>query len=284
MLHIVLPVHNRVAITARFLSALVAQPVDDYMLVLVDDGCTDDTVAIVRRHVPGDRLQVLHGDGNLWWAGALQRAYEHLRTSCRPDDAVLLINDDVRFGPDFLTNGLRLLAAEPGSCFQAVGVDPATGTEVRGVVADLRHLQFRAAAPGEQPNCLATRGLLMRGAVFLRSGGFRPRWLPHYLSDYEFTLRLHRQGVPLRCDGAFRAEFDPAATGDERYARDGLRRCWTRAFSNRAKYNPLHWSAFVLMVCPPASAPRHLVGIWGRFARALWQAMRPTDLDQPAAH
>lgn len=270
MLHIVLPVHNRAAITARFLAALAAQhAVDDYVLVLVDDGCTDDTVARARRSLPPERLQVLQGDGQLWWAGALQRAYEHLRTRCRPDDAVLLINDDVHFAPDFLAHGLRLLAAEPGSCFQAVAVDPVTGTEGHGVVADMRRLTFRPAVPGEVPNCLATRGLLMRGAVFLRSGGFRPRWLPHYLSDYEFTLRLHRQGVPLRCDAAFRAEFDAAATGDERYARDGLRRCWTRAFSNRAKYNPLHWSAFVVMVCPPASVARHLVGIWGRFARAL---------------
>ena len=269
MLHVVLPVHNRAPVTARFLASLREQDFHDHVLVLVDDGCTDDTVTIARQSIREDRLQVLRGDGSLWWAGALQLAYEHLRAACRPGDAVLLINDDLTFGPQFLSSGMQLLRNRPEACFQAVSVDRRTGAVVRGVVADVRRLHFRGAAVGEQPNCLATRGLLMSADTFIRSGGFRPRWLPHYLSDYEFTLRLHRQGVPLSCVDEFAAEFDAETTGDADYGHRTLSEFWTRSFSNRAKYNPKHWSAFVVMVCPASTVPLHLLRIWARFTRAM---------------
>ena len=270
MLHVVVPVHNRAQVTARFLDALAAQTVTDFRLVLVDDGCTDDTVAIARARIGTGRLLVLHGDGNLWWAGALQRAWQHLAAE-PPDagDAVLIINDDVTFEPGFLAGGLAALAEAPGACFQAIGVDRRTGEVDRGAVADLVRLHFRGAAESEAPNCLSTRGLLMGADTFRRSGGFRPRWLPHYLSDYEFTLRLQRQGVPLRVDPRFSASVAFELTGLERPARRGPRRFIADAFSNRAKFNPKHWSAFVVMACPPWVVPVHLARIWLRFARSL---------------
>jgi GT2 family glycosyltransferase len=270
MLHIILPVHNRSAITARFIDALISQAIADYRLLVVDDGCTDDTIDIVRRRLPGDKLIVLKGDGNLWWAGALQRAYEYLRGQTpRALDAVLVINDDVSFTPDFLSSGLAVLAANPGACVQAVGLDAQGRIVDRGTVADVARLLFRTAQPGEVPNCLSTRGLLMDASTFVRSGGFRPRWLPHYLSDYEFTLRLRRQGVRLLVDERFSLQASFDLTGLDAPVASGARQFWAAAFSNRAKFNPKHWSAFVVMVCPPHLIPLHLLRVWISFSRAL---------------
>jgi GT2 family glycosyltransferase len=270
-LHIVVPVHNRVAVTLRFVEALRAQTFGDFVLVLVDDGSTDGTADAVQGGIEAARLMVLRGDGSLWWAGALQLAYEYLGSlTLGPEDAVLLINDDVHFGADFLSSGMALLALHPSACIQAASLDLATGAVARGVVVDIRQLLFRTAAVGEPPNCLATRGLLMRAQTFTQSGGFRPGWLPHYLSDYEFTIRLHRRGVPLLCVDAFSAEFDSTTTGDNAYPdRVSMREFLTRAFSNRAKFNPKHWSAFVVMVCPYSAMPAHLVRIWWHFVRGL---------------
>jgi GT2 family glycosyltransferase len=278
MLHVVVPVHNRAQVTARFLHALAAQTVADFRLVLVDDGCTDDTVAIAHEKIGGGRVVVLRGDGNLWWAGALQRAWQHVVAQpLSAGDAVLIINDDVTFEPGFLTGGLAALADAPGSCFQAIGVDRNTGEVDRGAVADLVRLRFRGATEGETPNCLSTRGLLMSGDTFRRSGGFRPLWLPHYLSDYEFTLRLQRQGVPLRVDPRFTAEVAFELTGLDRPSDGGVRRFLGDALSNRAKFNPKHWSAFVVMACPPWVVPLHLALIWLRFARSLLGAAWPSS-------
>lgn len=273
MLYIIVPVHNRAAVTARFAADLARQTCTDYRLVLVDDGCTDDTVERVRGALPPERLIVLQGDGQLWWAGALQRAYEHLRSLVMaPTDAVLIINDDVGLEPDFLARGLDALAQRRNACIQAVGVDERTGEVDRGAVADLVRLRFRAAGPGERPNCLSTRGLIMSADTFVGSGGFRPGHLPHYLSDYEFTLRLRRRGAELWCDERFTARVRLELTGLERYPTDNPRRLWSSAFSNRAKFNPRHWTAFVLMACPAWVAPLHVARIWLGFCKAMLRA------------
>lgn len=269
MLHILLPVHNRASVTAVFAEALARQTVSDYRLVLVDDGCTDDTVARVRARIPADRLEVLRGSGNLWWAGALQLGHDALLRQGIPDtDAVLITNDDVDFAPDFLARGLEVLAERPDAAIQAVGVDQATGTVDSGARFNPITLRFRGVRPGEAPNCLSTRGLILSAGVFKRSGGFRPDRLPHYMSDYEFTLRLQRQGVALLTDPRFRMTVRLELTGGERFRRNGLRAFWAEAFSNRAKYNPLHTSAFAMLTCPPWVVPLHLLRVWLRFGVA----------------
>jgi len=256
----------------------------NYRLVLVDDGCTDDTVAIARRSVPQERLTVLPGDGNLWWAGALQLGFEYLVSEhIVATDAVLIVNDDVTFEPEFLANGVALLKAHPGACFQAMGVDRLGSVVDRGAIADTVRLRFRAAEHGEAPNCLSTRGLLMSGATFMRSQGFRPRWLPHYLSDYEFTLRLARQGVPLIVDARFQLVADYATTGEETFNGTSLRAFLVRSLSNRAKYNPTHWSALAMLVSPWWAAPVLVMRIWLGFARRAMRAAQTPAVSAAAA-
>jgi GT2 family glycosyltransferase len=275
MLHIIVPVHNRAAVTERLAAALARQTVTQFRLLLVDDGCTDDTVARVLTRLEAPRVRVLRGDGNLWWAGALQLAHDLLCAEPLADnDAVLILNDDVECDDDFLRQGMAVLAESPDSCIQAIGFDMATGTADRGAVANLARLEFRAAHMGEAPNCLSTRGLLMSGRSFKNSGGLRPRWLPHYLSDYEFTLRLRRQGRPLIVDERFQARVRFELTGLDVPDLSSPRALWQQAFSNRAKFNPKHWSAFVLMACPAHTIALHLLRIWVRFACLLARAAR----------
>ncbi|WP_428419981.1 glycosyltransferase family 2 protein [Methylibium sp.] len=270
MLHIILPVHNRSPITARFLNCVRAQSFQNYCLVLVNDGCTDNTLDLAQQLLPSEQMVILAGNGKLWWAGALQKAFEYLTAIQIPsNDDVLIINDDTYIDPDFLANGLALLAEHPRACIQALGTDRRSGRVDRGVVVDLSRLRFRPAKRGESVNCLSTRGLLMKASTFCRSGGFRPQWLPHYLSDYEFTIRLQRAGYLLLCEERFAAEMDDSTSGLNSYPQRDLREFLKLSFSNRAKFNPRHWSAFVILTCPAKSIPLHLAKIWFGFSRAL---------------
>lgn len=273
MIHILLPVHNRAAVTAQFAAALARQTYVNYRLILIDDGCVDDTVARVQDLIPPAQLQVLRGSGELWWAGALQLGYEYLSGHVMDaGDAVLILNDDVSFEPDFLQLGLQVLSEHPAAAVQAVGRDLKTGSIDRGARVDLVRLRFEAATVAQAANCLSTRGLMMTADVFRRSGGFRPHRLPHYLSDYEFTLRLRRQGVSLICDDRFHATVHLELTGCDAYRRDSLAAFWSEAFSNRAKYNPRQMSAFVMMTCPVWVVPLHLARVWWHFLRAAVRA------------
>src|SRR5205085_1785135 len=122
-------------------------------------------------------------------------------------------------------------------------------------------------------------------ATFAESGGFRPDRLPHYLSDYEFTMRLARHGVPLLVDPRFHLVADHGTSGEAEFDGRNLREFIARSLSNRAKYNPRHWAALARMVCPWWIAPLRVARIWAGFVRrglrvALSPAAAPAGTQQ----
>ncbi len=95
-IYILLPVHNRLEITRRFVHCLESQVYKNYHLLLIDDGSVDGTSQMVSGIVR--TLTVINGTGNLWWAGSLQRGIDWLkRKPADPNDVILMINDDVQF-------------------------------------------------------------------------------------------------------------------------------------------------------------------------------------------
>src|SRR3546814_13296862 len=126
-----------------FLDALQRQTFQDFLLVLVDDGCTDETVSVAREKIPSDRLIVLQGDGQLWWAGALDLAYYSLIGKLAENDVILIINDDVTFAEDFLAKGMDALRRHQGGCLKAVGTATSSIEVDRAHIADLNRLTVR---------------------------------------------------------------------------------------------------------------------------------------------
>src|SRR4030042_66268 len=112
-LYILLPVHNRRNITANFIDHLLNQSFQDFHLLLIDDGSTDNTVEYVKEKIDPDKLTVIQGKGNWWWAGSLQQGYKWFNSNERTinvNDFVLIINDDTTFENNFLQKGIELLS------------------------------------------------------------------------------------------------------------------------------------------------------------------------------
>jgi GT2 family glycosyltransferase len=186
MIYIILPVHNRKNITELFIKSLVLQTYKDFKLVLVDDGSTDGTDEMVLSHLP--ESIILKGDGNLWWGGGLHKGYEWVKENAT-DGSVLLINDDTIIAEDFLQVGANLLNNSEKTLYLAQAYDKNNKHVDSGVCVDWDKLTFNQAKNKEEINCLSTRGLFLTVEDFLDIGGFHPVILPHYLSDYEFTIR-----------------------------------------------------------------------------------------------
>jgi GT2 family glycosyltransferase len=259
--YILLPVHNRKQTTARFIDCLQAQTHGDYRLVLIDDGSTDGSAGMVEQRLPGS--VILQGDGKHWWAGSLQLGYDWLRSAAvNADDLVLIINDDTRVEADFIATGISLLGNERGVMLHAQCRDEETDEVLDdGVRVDWRRLCFSQVHDTEQVNCLSTRGLFMRVTDFLASGGFRPRLLPHYLSDYEFTIRAQRQGLSplidprLRLWTQWRSQPAPAT---------GLIATWRGLVSKKNPSDPYAWIMFVALACPWPWKPLGLLRVCKR--------------------
>jgi GT2 family glycosyltransferase len=274
--YILLPVHNRRHVTAQFIADLLQQHHAHYHLVLIDDGCQDGTVEMVQAellqanraqspHSP--QLTVLHGQGNWWWAGSLQQGIDWLKQqSLLPETVILMINDDVRIDSNFLATGLALLAQSPHTLVQAEG----NNLLDRGVKADLNRLTFEPASEPSEINCLTTRGLFLHWQDLQHIGGFYPRWLPHYLSDFEFTLRAHRRGLQLMTDPQLSLWINPKTTGLHQLSIWSWQSLWQRYFSRRSSANKLDWSAFIVLACPwPRWLPL-LLRIWLGGFQKLW--------------
>jgi GT2 family glycosyltransferase len=272
-IHILLPVHNRREITRLFIECLKAQTVQNYHLVLIDDGSTDGTEEMVRAAI--DNLTVLKGTGDWWWGGSLQQGYNWLKGRNLPlTDLVLIINDDTTFETDFLEKGLALLSRHDRTLLTAQCYSKQDGRLVdAGVHIDLTRLRFAQASAPEEINCLSTRGLFVRLADFFAVGGFRPRLLPHYLSDYEFTIRAHRRGMKLLTDPALRLWVDEQASGYHNVESEPFLQFFRKCFSIRYPANPLTLSVFALLVSPLPWNLVNVLRVWKSASVVLWRCL-----------
>ena len=141
----------------------------------------------------------------------------------------------------------------------------------RGVIVDWRAFSFRQAAAGDIINCLATRCLFMHANTFKKSKGFHPKLLPHYLSDYEFTIRAHHHGTALAVAPDIHIRYDETTTGLQRFEGRGRKEYLRWIFSIKNPINPIYLSTFLLLRCPLRWLPLNLMRVWGVFLKRLYK-------------
>jgi GT2 family glycosyltransferase len=226
--HVLMPVFNHLALTQSMLTCLRAQEsTESLSIVVVDDGSTDGTGDFLRAQAD---VLVLEGDGSLWWGGAIDLAMRHVLTNAEAEDWILFVNNDTHIHPGFvqelLTLARRHAPAAVGSAIQDLEEPHALLS--LGPRIDPWYFQVSDAldnaprSPGSDAEVIALDALSGRGVLFpvaaLRKvGGMRPRWLPHYLADYELAIRVRRAGWRLLVSPAVsvqsRAEYGNAYRG-----------------------------------------------------------------------
>lgn len=254
MLYIITAVHNRLPITQKFIKLLKQQTYKDYKFLLVDDGSTDGTADMVKRELP--EAIVLYGNGNLWWGGALHKAYKYLCKNSTDCTHVMYINDDTEIENDFIEKAIKYVDASPDSLTTACGYDINTGKLVDGpVIFDVKTGELERLNAGETGNCGTTRALFMTYETYLHIGGFHPHILPHYASDYEYTIRAARKGHKIVSYTDLKYEFDPGTTGYNDFSKLTLK----QLFSKRSRFNPIYRMNFVFLVTPIWYVPRNIM-------------------------
>ena len=250
--YIVTVAHNGSASTMAFCDSLVHQSYLKFVLVFVDDGSIDGTTELVAQYP--FRKQICRGNGNLWWAGGLRRGLRRLEAlEPKPNDLVLIANSDTTFEANFLEKAVAEASeVAPGVmlCASVKFVD--TGRWIDGgTVCYWPRLTFKHYRKHpERIDCASTRCLLFAYSDLAVAGTFRPGLLPHYLSDYEFTIRARRRGIRLLPARSVICYGTERTTGSHELPSGSFRHIIRQMLSPRFSANPLSLFMFVLLAAP----------------------------------
>jgi GT2 family glycosyltransferase len=196
--------HNRRQLTLKALDAIRRQILPSgakVQICLVDDGSTDGTGEAVRASFP--EVVVLHGSGDLFWAGGMRLGWEKY-VSSQQADYLLVFNDDIEVSSRALETLLQAAAEleSKGRFAYAVAgalIHPETGEPSYGGVVRSswwHPLRFAKLAPSEAIQRCDTVNmnftLISRGALQLI--GFLSPEFVHGGADYDFGLRLRASG------------------------------------------------------------------------------------------
>lgn len=190
--------HNRRDRTLACLRSLLGQEMADHDIeaILVDDGSVDGTEDAAR--ALSDRVEVIRGGGELYWAGAMALAERHAKA--RRPDYLLWLNDDVVLYDTAVTT---LMAArdmtEDRRIVVGSVVDPETGTPTYGGAdrVDWHPMRFRLVAPtGGAPRPATTFNgnvALVPRPVYSSVGGIDGHFA-HAYADFDYGLRARSLG------------------------------------------------------------------------------------------
>ncbi len=205
LVSLVIPSHNRRASLQMVLESLEQQTVapEQFEVVVVCDGCTDDTVAMCHSRKARYTLRVIEQTPNQGPAAARNRGVQEAAAPI-----ILFIDDDVVPEPTLIAEHLRLHADDEqavviGPLLAPAGfrLNPWTGWEEAMLEKQYRAMSAREWEP--TPRQFYTGNASVRREHILTAGGFDATF--RRAEDIELAFRLSERGLHFY--------FNPEAKG-----------------------------------------------------------------------
>jgi len=274
---VVIPVHNRKDFTKSCLQSLNEQTYLNFSTIIVDDGSTDGTSEMIEDMFPD--VQLLHGNGNLWWTGGINMGITHALKS--KADYIITLNDDTVIPPTFMENMVKWANRKPKAVFGALEVDIHTQKllyagqiEKWGMDKSIRlleQLKNKEKNGIHRVDTFHGRGLWVPKEVFNKIGLFDKDTFPHYMADFDFVYNAHKAGFEVFCNfDAFVYSYPEACGDKENKVQKNISKYYNHLFGVKGGGNLKNFTRYTLKNCPSKVVPmrlfvgysRRIVGYW----------------------
>lgn len=204
-IYIVVPVHNRCAITLDFLSTVYQQTVKQALqVILVDDGSTDGLQQELKRRFPD--TVVVEGDGSLWWGGAINKGLEYVRKRASNNDFVAFMNNDVLLEPKTLEHLLKFALKDRAVCLAPMTTANGDATAPGEIGYTLYRFEQAEQHFSQYNRWTKVEHLFGRCSLFSFQllnivPGIDAHLFPQYWGDSDFFLRAEAAGYPSFVSG-----------------------------------------------------------------------------------
>ena len=213
---ILLTCYNRREKTLACLDALYKAR-DDYnakskdiiklSLYMTDDGCTDNTTSIVLSKFSSEALNIIQGDGSLYWAGGMRKAWKAAIKDKNYCDFYLLINDDTIVMPNVFdelldTHNYSKIQYKKSGIYSGICCDRSDHSRITyggsKWINKLMAKSKRLSPVGRPQDCDFTNAniLLVSKEVVEKIGIFH-NGFQHGCADYDYSIQVKKKGFPV---------------------------------------------------------------------------------------
>jgi len=195
---VLIPTFNRWKQSELSISCVIRDDYKNKEIILIDDGSKDGTQNNCKELFPV--VEILSGDGNLWWSGAINLGMETALQ--RNPDCIIWLNDDNQVEPQTITRMIEShIRCGPRSVICARTKSLETGHDEWVGEPPRWHPDFgKWTAPDlSQPDVPIEhppggRGVLIPTECFREIGLIDQKNFPHYWADHDFHYRAMKAG------------------------------------------------------------------------------------------
>lgn len=240
---------------------------------LTDDGCTDGTADAVRNNFSNQSVNIIQGDGNLYWAGGMRLAWSKALNSNTNWDYFLLLNDDT----DLLPNLFQELFYTRDFCLNKYGkegiISGITSSKKNhniityggDVWMDKLGARSRRIIPNGTPELVdvTNANILLVHSSVVKTIGIFYKGFRHGNADYDYANHARKAGFPVLLTGNICGRCDDDHENFDEYKNKIL----SMTLKERRKFfsNPLKSSADYLCFIRRNAIIRYPLVAFGRF-------------------
>ena len=271
MIYIVTPVFNRKKFTRDYLKALASQTVQEFKVIIVDDGSTDGTSEMIKKEFPN--VILLQEEGDLWWAEATNIGVEYALG--KNASYIMTLNDDTIPKEDYIEKMILWSKQKPNVLLGALAIDiitekPIAGgwihswktTKLQNLVEILKPNEYMGLKPVD---AFPGRGLLIPSDVFYDIGLYDSKNFPQAAADEDLTYRAFNAGYDIFCNCDAKIKIYPDASGGVFLRQNkSLINYYKHLFSIKGSGNLKFFTKLVLKNCPKRYIAKYLLFGWAR--------------------